>query len=73
MKFCNIDGTDNVGESVTYKVEANIYFQKYVEHVQIDICNLGQTNLILEILWLVTYNPEINWRAREMKLLRYLY
>ena len=29
-------------------------------------------NVILEILWLAHYNPEINWRIGEIKMIRYL-
>jgi len=37
-----------------------------------DVCNLGRTNVILGILWLQAYNPEINWETGEVKITRYL-
>ena len=56
----NIDGTNNSGGAITYQVEANVYYKGHVERMRIDICDLGKTEVILEMLWLQTYNPEIN-------------
>ena len=28
-------------------------------------------NIILEILWLAYYNPEINWKTGEVKIMKY--
>jgi len=36
------------------------------------MCNLGKTNIILGMLWLQAYNPEINWETGEVKMMRYL-
>ena len=34
-----------------------------------DVCDLGKTDVILGILWLQAYNPEINWgREEEVKV-----
>jgi len=56
----NIDGTNNSGGAITYQVEANVYYKGHVERMRIDVCDLGKTEVILEILWLQTHNPEIN-------------
>jgi len=56
----NIDGTNNSGGAITYQVEANVYYKGHVERMRIDICDLGKTEVILEMLWLQTHNPEIN-------------
>jgi len=35
-----------------------------------DVCNLGKTEVILEMPWLQAYNPEINWETGEVKMTR---
>ena len=37
-----------------------------------DVCDLEKRNVILGILWLQAYNPEINWETEEVKMTRYL-
>ena len=32
------------------------------------MCNLGKTELILEMPWLAAYNPEIDWEKGEVKM-----
>ena len=32
--------------------------------------NLQRTDIILDILWLQVYNPEINWEIKEIKITR---
>ena len=36
-----------------------------------NICNLGKTEVILEMPWLAAHNLEINWETREVKIMRY--
>ena len=43
----NVDGTGNSGSAITYKVEVNMFYKKHIERVQIDICKLGKTDVIL--------------------------
>ena len=35
-----------------------------------DVCDLGKTDIILEILWLQAHNPEINWKIEEVKMMK---
>jgi len=35
-----------------------------------DICELGKTNMILGIPWLVAHNPEIDWEKGEVRMTR---
>jgi len=35
-----------------------------------NVCNLGKTELILEMLWLAAHNPEIDWEKGEVKIMR---
>jgi len=46
----NVDGTANVGGAITYQVECNMFFKRHVERVRMDMCNLGKTEVILEML-----------------------
>ena len=32
------------------------------------MCNLGKTELILEMPWLAAHNPEIDWEKGEVKM-----
>jgi len=66
----NVDGTVNVGEAITHQVECNMFFKGHVERVRMDVCNLGKTEVILEMPWLVAHNPEIDWEKGEVKIMR---
>jgi len=46
----NIDGTINTRGAIMHQVEYNIFFKGYVERARIDVCNLGKTEVILEML-----------------------
>jgi len=45
-----------------------MFFKEHVERVRMDMCNLGKTELILGMPWLVAYNPEIDWEKGEVKI-----
>ena len=66
----NMDGTVNVGRAITYQVECNMFFKGYIKRVRMDICNLGKTEVILDMPWLATHNPEIDWEKGEVKIIR---
>jgi len=46
----NINGTNNSAEAITHQVEINVYYKGHVERIRMDVCNLGRTDIILEIL-----------------------
>ena len=50
VKVRNVDRSYNMEGSVTYEVEVNVYYKKYVERAQISVCNLGKIEVILEML-----------------------
>ena len=52
----NVDGTNNSGGAITHQVECNIFFKGHVERMQMDICDLGKTEVILGMLWLAAHN-----------------
>jgi len=66
----NVDGTNNSGRAITHQVECNIYYKGHVKRMRIDVCNLGKTEVILGMPWLVAHNPEINWETGEVKMTR---
>jgi len=65
----NVDRTANTGEAITHQVECNMFFKEHIERVRMDMCNLGKTKLILEMLWLAAHNPEIDWEKGEVKMM----
>jgi len=38
--------------------------------MKLDVCDLGRTEVILGMPWLVAHNPEINWETGEVKIMR---
>ena len=67
----NIDGMNNSGGAITHQVEVNMYYKSHVERIRMDVCDLGKTDVILEMLLLQAHNPEISWEAGEVKITRY--
>ena len=68
MVVRNVDGS---GGAITHQVEVNMYHKSYVERMRIDVCDLGRTDVILDMLWLQVHNPEINWKTGKVKMTRY--
>jgi len=68
----NVNGTNNSTGAITYQVEVNVYYKGHVKRMRIDVCNLGKTDVILEMPWLQVHNLEINWETGEVKMTRYL-
>jgi len=66
----NVDGTNNSRGAITHQVECNVFFKGHVERMQMDVCDLGKTKVILGMPWLAAYNPEINWKTGEVKITR---
>ena len=64
----NMDRTVNAGGAIIHQVEYNIFFKGHVERARMDVCNLGKTEVILEILWLAAHNPEIDWEKGEVEM-----
>jgi len=68
----NVDRTSNSRGSITHEVEVNVYYKNYMERMKMNVCDLGKTSVILGIPWLQAYNLEINWKTREVKMMRCL-
>jgi len=48
----NVNGTNNSGETIIYQVEVNVYYKNYIERIKMNGCDLGKTDIILDIPWL---------------------
>ena len=46
-----------------------MFFKEHIERARIDVCNLGKTELILDMPWLAAHNPEIDWEKGEVKMI----
>jgi len=68
----NVDRMVNVGGAIIYQVECNMFFKEYIERARMDVCNLGKTEVILEMLWLAVHNPEIDWEKEKVEMICYL-
>ena len=68
----NVDGTNNSAGAITHQVEVNVYYKGHIERMRMDVCDLGKTDVILGMLWLQAYNPEIDWEMEEVKMTRCL-
>jgi len=66
----NMNRTNNSRGAITHQVEVNIYYKGYIERMRMDICKLEKTEIILGMPWLAVHNPEINWKAGEVKMTR---
>jgi len=66
----NVDGTNNSGGAITHQVECNVFYKGHIERMRMDVCDLGKTEVILDMPWLAAHNPEINWETGEVKMTR---
>ena len=66
----NVDGTANVGGAIIHQVEYNMFFKGHMERARMDVCNLGKIEVILGMLWLAVYNPEIDWEKGKVKMMQ---
>ena len=47
LQVRNVDSTSNSGGAIMHKLKVNMFYKGHVERVQIDVCKLGKTNVIL--------------------------
>ena len=71
MNVRNVDGSFNKKGPIENTVEVNIYYKGHRERMEIDVIGRQKWNIILEMLWLVHHNPEIDWKTGELKMKRY--
>jgi len=56
----NMNGFFNKEVPIEHIVEVDIYYQEYGERIEIDVIGKQKWSVILEMLWLVYHNPEID-------------
>ena len=56
----NVDEMFNKEGLIEYIMKINIYYQRYMERMEIDVIGKWKQNVILEILGHAYYSPEIN-------------
>ena len=66
----NVDVLLNKEGPMEHTVEVNIYYQRYRERTEIDVIGGQKWMVILGMLWLVHYNPGIDWKTGEVKMTR---
>ena len=66
----NVNGLWNKEGPIENTVEFNIYYQGHRERTEIDVIGEQKWTVILGMLWLARYNPEIDWKSREVKMTR---
>ena len=70
MNIRNVDGSLNKEVPIKHMVEVNIYYQGHRERMEIDVIGGQKWTVILGMLWLAHYNPEIDWKTGEVKMTR---
>jgi len=65
-----MNGINNSGDIIMYEIEVNMFYKEHVKRVQMDVCELENTNVILDMLWLTAYNPEIDWEKKKVRMTR---
>ena len=66
IRVYNVDGTLNIGGSITHETTLSMTHKGHKENVTFEICDLGKVNLILGFTWLQKHNLEINWFTGEI-------
>ena len=66
----NVDRIFNKERLMKHMVEINMYYQGHREKTEIDVIEEQKQSIILEMLWFVHYNSEIDQRTGEVKMMR---
>uniref|UniRef100_A0A0W0G7B0 Putative reverse transcriptase-rnase h-integrase n=1 Tax=Moniliophthora roreri TaxID=221103 RepID=A0A0W0G7B0_MONRR len=67
VKVLNVDGTLNTSAYVTHMARVTFFIGDKKMTEDLMVSGLGGEQLILGMPWLRHYNPQINWRNREIK------
>ena len=46
----NVDSTNNSGGAIMHQVECNVFYKGHMERMRMDVCDLGKTEVILDML-----------------------
>ena len=65
-----MDRSLNKERPIEHMVEVNIYFKGHRKRTEINVIGGQKWTVILGMLWLACYNPEIDWKTGEVKMTR---
>jgi len=68
----NMDGTLNEAGSIREVVDMIMTYDRHSERILLVVTHLGKQSMILGFTWLDKHNPEIDFRARSIKMTRCL-
>jgi len=68
----NVDGTPNEAGSISEVVDVIMTYNGHSERIMLAVTCLGKQNMILGYTWLDKHNPEIDFRAKTVKMTRCL-
>jgi hypothetical protein len=66
----NVDGTTNIGGSITHEVDLTLWFEGHQERATFEICDIGKVDVIIGFPWLQKHNPDIDWSTGKIKMTR---
>ena len=67
-----MDGTLNEAGSIHEVVDMIMTYERHSECILLAVTRLGKQSMILRFTWLDKHNPEIDFRARSLKMTRCL-
>jgi hypothetical protein len=59
---CNIDGSKNSIGPMTDAVNLKVHYHNQIVLLHFYVMNLGSDEMLLDMPFLATYNPDINWQ-----------
>jgi len=68
----NVDGTLNEAGSINEVVDVVMTYNGHSERIMLAVTRLGKQSMILGFTWLDKHNPEIDFRAKTVKMTRCL-
>ena len=68
----NVDGTPNEAGSISEVVDVLMTYNGHSERIVLAVTRLGKQSMILGFTWLDKHNPEIDFRAKTVKMTRCL-
>ena len=68
----NVDGTLNEAGSINEVVDVVMTYNRHSERIMLAVTRLGKQSMILGFTWLDKHNPEIDFRAKTVKMTRCL-
>src|SRR5258708_14717640 len=66
----NVDGSANENGSVMEEVHITLRFGCHSKRAHLTVMNLGQQMVIIGHSWLTLHNPEVDWAAQKVSMMR---